>query len=65
MSIGSVLYYVMLNIFSFQSVTKMSKMVVQYATLFQSNAVVFDFSLMHVSDNPSNRSCRGRKLERL
>ena len=64
MSIGSVLYYVMLNIFSF-SVTKMSKMVVQYATLFQNNAVVFDFSLMHVSDNPSNRSCRGRKLERL
>ena len=64
-SIGSFLYIVMFNIFSFQSVTKMSKMVVQYATLFQNNVVAFDFSLMHVSDNPSNRSCRGRRLERL
>ena len=63
-SIGSVLYCVIFNIFSFQSVTKMSKMVVQYATLFQNN-VGFDFRLMHVSDNPSNRSCRGQKLERL
>ena len=55
----------MFNIFSFQSVTKMSQMVVQYATLFQNNVVVFDFSLMLVSENPSNRSCRGRRLERL